>query len=170
MEQWVQIQDYPSYYVSNYGRIKSYKHDKKVGKIINGTINSKGYCMIGLYKDNKEILKPVHRLVAEAFIPKIIDKDLINHKDGNKTNNKVENLEWVNNSENIYHAYHELGFNPNGIKIFQIDISSNNIINTFISAEEASRTTGIDASSIRKVCNNKRKTAGKYKWRNAYEY
>lgn len=64
-----------------------------------------GYDQVSLYKDGKFKTHSLHVLVLSSFIPKPIDKDEVNHKDGNKTNNKINNLEWVTDSENMIHAF-----------------------------------------------------------------
>lgn len=75
-----------------------------------------GYKRVSLWKDAKNNDLLVHRLIAETFIPKIRGKDLINHIDGNPSNNNVENLEWCNYSENLIHAYkHHLNHENNEI-------------------------------------------------------
>ena len=81
-----------------------------------GHKNSKGYMLINLTSDDKNIKKKnvlIHRLVAEAFIPNPNNYPYINHKDGNKSNNKVDNLEWCNNSMNQLHAF-ENGLQKSG--------------------------------------------------------
>ena len=73
-----------------------------------GHKNSKGYMVINLTSDDKNIKKTnvlIHRIVAEAFIPNPNNYPYVNHKDGNKSNNKVDNLEWCNNSMNQLHAF-----------------------------------------------------------------
>lgn len=74
--------------------------------------DGKGYLFVSLSKDGKRYLKKVHRLVAQAFIPNPFHKPQINHKNGDKTNNGVDNLEWVTNAENMLHAYRVLGRKP----------------------------------------------------------
>ena len=70
------------------------------------TTNHKGYCQISIvYDKNKRITTSIHRLVAQAFIPNPENKPQVNHKDGNKLNNKLSNLEWVTNKENYNHWY-----------------------------------------------------------------
>lgn len=75
--------------------------------------NTWGYLLVDLRKDGKRYLKCVHRLVAETFIPNPENKPQVNHKDGNKLNNTVNNLEWVTCSENQQHAF-DIGIKPQG--------------------------------------------------------
>lgn len=91
------------YQISNFGRIKSFKNDKFI--YLKPRIVTDNYLAVRLYKNLKGINFKIHRLVAEVFIPKLEDKNQINHKDGDKSNNHVDNLERVTSSENIQHAY-----------------------------------------------------------------
>ena len=86
-----------SYLISSSGKIYS----KKNKIVLKPFLNTKGYPSVTL----KGKTKVVHRLMAENFLPKINGKDQVNHKDGNKQNNTIYNLEWVNNRENILHYY-----------------------------------------------------------------
>lgn len=161
---WKQIEGFEDYWVSDNGQIKSFRQSKQ-GKIKISTLGKKGY-FVNQLRDHQGNIKTlsIHRLVALSFIPLINGKEQVNHKDGNKLNNHYSNLEWVNASENIKHAYDYLNFNPNGISVKQI--LNNEIIAIYQSAEEAARITHIDASSIRKVCKKKRKHAGGFNWEN----
>ena len=128
MEIWKDIQEYKGLYqVSNLGRVRSLdtiinckgakgidNHLRK-GKILKQNIGTTGYYSINLSKNSKRKYVRVHRLVAEAFIPNPNNYYCINHIDGNKLNNKVENLEWCTYSYNNKEAY-RLGLKQNKYK------------------------------------------------------
>lgn len=114
-EIWKDIKGYEDLYkVSNFGKIKSLERINQIGnnkyvtfeKILKHHINKKrGYCQVNLCKNGTRKLFTCHRLVAETFIPNMDNKKYVNHIDGNKTNNCIDNLEWCTHSENINHAY-----------------------------------------------------------------
>ena len=95
------IKEFEEYTISKEGVVYSLKNNKKLKPWING----KGYLQVRLYKDGKGYDKRVHRLVAETYIKNKENKEQVNHIDGNKLNNNVNNLEWVTNSENQKHAF-----------------------------------------------------------------
>lgn len=146
------------YQISNQGRVKNIK----TGKILKARFDDKGYYRINLYNNNKVKIIRVHRLVALHFIKKITNKPNVNHINGIKTDNRVENLEWCNQSENMLHSCYTLG---NLIKsVIQMDLEGN-VLNIYKSIKEAGLNLNINSSHITSVCNNKRKTAGGYKWK-----
>ncbi len=93
------------YSVTECGRVWS--HISEI--FLKGEIDIDGYIRAHLYKDKKSKHKKVHRLVAEAFLPEVKGKEIINHKDSDRTNNHLSNLEWSTYSENNKHA-HDYGF------------------------------------------------------------
>ena len=109
MEKWKQIKDFENYEVSNLGNIRSWNCNnifkKRKSPIIKSQIlNNSGYFYVILYKKNKGTHKYVHRIVLESFIKNSDNKTEVNHIDGNKLNNNLNNLEWSSSSENKQHA------------------------------------------------------------------
>ena len=186
MEIWKSIEGYKDkYLISNYGNIKSLidNNKKTREKILKQRIGNTGYMYINLWKNSKVKSKKIHRLVAEAFIPNPHNLPCVNHIDGNKLNNNIENLEWCTQSYNIKHAIEnnltnkELLFksgkknimygkhganNINSKKVLQYDLK-NNFIKEWENIKEAQKTLNI--SHISDVCLGKRKTAGGYIWK-----
>lgn len=111
MEQWKTIQDMPNYEVSDLGNVRNIKKGRLMTQY-----NVNGYSIVGLNSNGKQDKRYVHRLVATAFLGEAHEDKEVNHKDGNRTNNCVENLEWVTPSENIKHGYREIDRKPKGAK------------------------------------------------------
>lgn len=181
-EIWKDIKDYEGLYqVSNLGRIKSIKNNNiKYGHykdfILSQTDNNSfHYMRCGLCKNGKLKYYAVHRLVAQAFIPNTNNYLEVNHKDGDKSNNCVDNLEWCTRSQNMKHAI-KYGLlkppmlnkkyekNPNSKPIIQYDKKMKKI-KDWNSIREASNYLKINEVGISYCCNNKRKTAGGYIWK-----
>lgn len=130
-----------------------------------------------LTKDNTRKHKKIHRLVAEAFIPNPENKPLINHKDENKANNCVENLEYCTHKYNVNYGTRNnragmkisksLINNPKTTKkVFQYDLNGI-FIKEWISATEAQRQLGIKQPLIVRVCKGRRKSTGGFIWKYA---
>ena len=106
IKEWKPVVGYEGLYeVSNMGRVKSLKRLRTKERIIAQFQNHRGYARVTLWKDNSQKKYSVHRLVAEAFIPNPNNLPEVNHIDGDKQNNHMDNLEWCTRSENILHAY-----------------------------------------------------------------
>lgn len=104
-EIWKEIKGFEGLYeISNFGRVRNFK----TKKLMKDTLKKSGYHEIRLSKNKKRYNCSIHRLVAENFIPNINNLRDVNHKDGNKSNNHVSNLEWLSHKDNIRH-----GFNNN---------------------------------------------------------
>ena len=121
MEEWRDIKGYEGLYkVSNYGRVKSVERTIKgrhfQGKILKGGKFSNGYLFVCLRKNGENKNHLTHRLVASAFLENHMSFTDVNHKDGNKTNNHVDNLEWCSRSYNLEHAV-KIGLMPSQCKI-----------------------------------------------------
>ena len=103
-EIWKDVQGYEGLYqVSNLGRVKSFQLGE--GTLLNPSLARKGYLCVELRLSGKRKRFRIHRLVAMAFIPNIENKPEVNHINGIKTDNRIENLEWVTHLENISHAW-----------------------------------------------------------------
>lgn len=147
--------EYPSYRVTKSGKVFSYRQGNML-KPLSVVLDSSGYPIVRLYDDtNKRRTIAVHRLIADTFIPNPNNLECINHKDENKTNNSVENLEWCTKAYN--NCYNDkavkIGLklresNPNKKAVNQID-KNGIIINTYQSIREAARSLG----NIRKDSN-----------------
>lgn len=135
----------------------------KTNKILKQRINQ-GRLMVELWKNNKKKHCFVHRLIAIAFISNPNNKPQINHINGNPLDNRVENLEWVTDSENKYHAYKTNLKYPKCISVFQYDLNGN-MIKKYKSILDAYKETKIDRKSIKLNLQNKYKQAGGYVWK-----
>ena len=128
--------------------------------------NRRGYSLVSLYKEKKQQKYLLHRLIAIVFLPNPEGKPQINHKNGIKTDNNLENLEWSTNYENTQHA-HNMGLVNYGYlekPVKQICKDTGKVLSTFKSAKSAEVRTGISRSNIAAVIKGKRKTTGGYKW------
>lgn len=158
-EEWRDILGFEGLYqVSSSGNVRTIKNG---GAEMSQQENRNGYMTVHLRDKGVERRAMVHRLVAEAFIPNPNELRDVNHKNGDKSDNRVENLEWASHSDNMTHSFRELGKNVR--HIVQLDLD-NNFIERWNSIIEASEATGICRTNIGECCRGNRKHTKGYKW------
>lgn len=173
-EIWKDIKGYEGkYQVSNQGKVRILKE-------MTLQSNKNGYLTVNLYKNSKSKRKLVHRLVAEAFIINENNKPYINHKDTNKKNNNINNLEWCTPKENIQYSI-KYGNNKNLFKrlekiretkkkkINQYDLQGNFIKQWNSMSEATNYFSKSSSGAISNCCSGRNKTAYGYKWEYAKE-
>lgn len=152
------------YSISDEGQIRN----NRTGYILKSYIQN-GYCHVTLYINKKPRRFSVHRLVALMFIPNPKNKEYVNHKNGIKSDNKVENLEWCTPSENTRHAVEtglKLPTRERGV--VQYDLEGNKL-QEFVSLSEAARNTKSSVEKIILCCQRQRKTHNNFQWRYSSE-
>lgn len=160
MEIWKPILKYPGYEVSNMGRVKSYKVYSS-GKILSGK-KSKGYLAIDFRIDGRTVQEFVHRIVLSTFNPIDNWENLtVNHKNGNRLDNRLENLEWMTLSENSYHARHVLKTGYSTKKVHIITLKKENLF--FDTVTEAAKKIGVSKGTISRWANGTRSYEGKFR-------
>ena len=182
-EEWLPVIGWEGkYWVSSFGRVKGRVKELKQWK------NKNGYCTVALEKGSKKDgsrvskFANVHRLVAIAFIPNPNNLPQVNHIDENPSNNSADNLEWctakynMNYGEGAKTRHLKINYNAPVYKefgqrvkpIFSLPVVQITMAGEFVkkypSDMEAARQTGIDRAHINAVANNKRNSAGGYKW------
>ena len=160
MEEWRDIKEFENYMISSLGRVYS----KKKHMIMKPTPDKKGYLRISFYENGKNNTRKVHRLVVQAFIDNPENLPQVNHKDENKENNSVENLEWCTNSYNRMFGtatertrMENLNCKSTGVPVRCIETGE-----IYPSLREAERETG--AKNIFWCCIGKRHTSGGLHW------
>lgn len=170
MEIWKKIDDFPNYEVSNYGNVRTL-HYKGTNVVKNLSLNGKdyfGYVMVCLWKNGKSHTKKVHRLVGKAFIPNPDSLLELNHKDEDKDNNSVVNLEWCTRDYNNKYGTHNEKISQtltnNQYTSKQVYAIIGDKIEHYPSMSEAARQLGGQVGHICDCIKGKRKTHCKRQW------
>lgn len=178
MEIWKDIEGYEGLYqISDKGRIKSLQRISKFGKnkkilkerIMTQKVTRFGYHTIRLSKNGKKNDYSVHRLVAKAFIENTNNLPQVNHKDENKDNNCIENLEWCSSSYNINYGNRNRKVSKKiSQKVAKLGLDGK-VIKIYNSMTEAQEENDIWHSGIGLCCRKLRETAGGFKWEYVYD-
>ena len=171
-EIWRDVIGYEGYYqVSSEGRVKSLKRKDCLGRTIRERIlkpcdNGRGYLYISLSGGTGEHKRHyIHRLVGEAFVPNPLEKEDVNHKDENPSNNHASNLEWLTHKENLnYGMRNERVAKANSKPVAQYT-KDGAFIKVWASAAEVKRQLGFNHSNIIQVAKGNRKTACGFIWK-----
>jgi hypothetical protein len=163
-EIWKDISDYHGIYqVSSCGQIRSLDHFDKYGRLKKGRIlkqtKDKGdYLVVNLYRNGKLTKGKVHRLVALTFIPNPNNLPEVNHKDGNKSNNYLSNLEWCTSKENSDHKINVLGKHNRGKRPGKVEYTEKEVREIkvllkegFLSQRDIAKLYGISKSTINNI-------------------
>lgn len=187
-EIWKSIRGYENYQVSNYGNIKSLdridsRNHFRAGMIKQASTDSYGYKVVTLFREGQPKIFKVHRLVALAFIPNPHKYDQVNHKDENRANNIVGNLEWCNAKYNSnygnfskhlskalkqskkFQAFNKVAGIPKRIKVEQRTLDGK-LVKIWESISDTQKG-GFDPSAIVKCCKGKQETSRGYKFQYA---
>lgn len=177
-ECWKPIKDFPAYLISNRGRVWSLNRKERWGKyyrtrqgrFLVPRLGSHGYLYVGLCKGGRVYTKKIHRLVAENFLPNPYGYDTVNHKDEDRTNNSVENLEWCTTAYNVTYGRAILKRKSRLIdlgcskSVVQYD-KNGDFIGCFSSIGDAARSIGKNPGAICMCCKGIRKIAYGYIWK-----
>lgn len=182
-EIWKDIRNYEGLYqVSNLGRVRSldrtitYMNGRKrfvKGTILTPAYDTRKYLFVGLSNNGIKHYFRINRLVAEAFIPNQLNLSQVNHKDENKDNNSVENLEWCDSKYNCNYGTRNkrVSKSKKGIyntkiskSVLQINPNTYEIIKEFPSLREIERELGYSPGNISSCCNGNYKIAYGFKW------
>lgn len=177
VEIWKDIEGFTGYQVSNLGIVRSLDRTKTVinhkgtwehefkGTVMKQQTDKYGYSRVMLHADSQQKNCKIHRLVAMAFLPNPENKGTVNHKDGDKLNNTVDNLEWNTQAEQNIHAY-KAGLRLIHCKpVLQIDIGTGKVMQEYPSIREAERQMKVSQGSITDCLNGKQKSCRGFHWK-----
>lgn len=164
---WKDIEGYEGIYqISDSGEVKSLNYKRTGKEGLRALRKDKdGYIIVDLLKENKSTTYKVHRLVAQAFLPNPDALPEVNHKDEDKTNNTVDNLEWCDRSYNInYGTAKDRAASKRSKTVLQYDLAGN-FIAEFKSTREVERILGINQVSVSQCCRGQIKKSHGFIWK-----
>jgi len=156
------------YSISKCGKVLRHPHIRlKQPLVLKEVLSDYGYVRMALWREGVQKKFHIHRLVAINFIPNPRSLPYVNHIDLDKTNNKVDNLEWVTHQENMDHAIENGLFNNKVLQkpVACIDLVSGKVIAYFDGRAAAGRSLGVPQTNITRVCLGERRHAGGFGWR-----
>lgn len=158
--EWREVQEYTNYEVNQFGETRH----KKRKQILKPRSNKGGYLYVNFKINGKNTNFAVHRIVDLAFIPNPNGYTEVNHKDYDRTNNCVENLEWVTSSQNKQHAYlREENKKSRGKEVVQYS-KDGELIKIYSSVSEAAKEFGCSVAAISNCCLGRTKTSQRFRW------
>lgn len=152
MRLYIYKEQVTTYYITTEGKL----YNSKTKRWLKGQISKNGYHTYHISIDGEKKRLYAHRMVSETYLPKIPEKNEVNHKDGIKTNNSLENLEWVSSSENKIHAM-ELGLREKGKPVYCFD-KNKKLLCKYESIADAARMLKVDANWLREQAGRSVKT------------
>lgn len=158
--EWREVKEYSNYEVNQFGEIRH----KKRKHILKPRSNNSGYQYVNFKINGKNINFAVHRIVANAFIPNPNGYTEINHKDYNKMNNCIDNLEWVSSSQNKQHAFLKEENKKNRGKAVNQYTKEGTFIKTFDTITEAAKELNCCVAAISNCCLGRTKTSQGFQW------
>ena len=159
-EIWCPIKGYEGFYgVSDQGRVRSLKFGKE--RILKPIRNQQGYILVCLCKNREKKMCKIHRLVAQAFIPNPDNLPQVNHRDEDKTNNYVQNLEWCDSKYNNNYGTRNQRISKTVLQYTK----SGAFVREWKSTHDAERNLGYSKCNISKCCNGKLKSAYNFIWK-----
>ena len=160
-EIWIQVLEHPNYEVNQFGQIRH----KKRKQILKPRSNNGGYQYVNFKVKGKNTNFAVHRIVANAFIQNPNGYTEVNHKDYDRTNNCVENLEWVNSSQNKQHAYQKKENKKSRGKQIEQYSKNGEYLKTYDSISEAAKELNCSIAAISNCCLGRTKTSQGFRWK-----
>lgn len=152
-ERWKTIKEFPDYKISNHGKVYSFK--KNSTRILKNRVSSKGYAFVYLTNSIGSKNLKVHRLVAQYFLSNLKNKEVVNHKDFNKMNNRVNNLEWMSNIENVYYSMDKDRYTKKRIKVICLETGV-----VYPSIAQTEKFTGVPHTTISRYLDKNKQIRG----------